>query len=307
MKIKVILNPVSGGGVSLKVWKTVEKELLSQKLDFSFEATTYLKSGREIATEAVKSGYRWIIGIGGDGTLSNIVNGLFENEKPIHQKVVFSPIPAGRGNDFVKTVRVPKNPKKAIKQILAGSEKKIDLISVQYTKEDNSMGKYLCLNLADFGMGGEVVYKVNRSRLGKILGGKAVFLIYTFLCLFSYKNKQIKISISPKEIIENKCRLVVCANGEYAGGGMWFAPNAKLDDGKFDFLAIQNVTIFETLMKFGKLYKGEVKEDEKVISKQVSEITASSNEDVYIDVDGENMGQLPAKFKILPKLLTIKC
>ncbi|MCU0823971.1 MAG: diacylglycerol kinase family lipid kinase [Leptospira sp.] len=307
MKIKVVMNPVSGGGASVRVWEKVKQVLDENKIEYDYEATDTNKTAKSITSESIRKGFKWIVGIGGDGTLSNIVNGFFENGKLIRDDVVFSPIPAGRGNDFVKTVKVPRDPKKAIKQILAGETKTIDLISVDYTTNENNKAHYYCLNLADFGMGGEVVYRVNRSRLSNILGGKGVFLLYSLVCLFTYKNKRINLKISEFERVSEKCRIVVCANGEFAGGGMWFAPKAKLDDGKFDFLAIQNVSIFETLLKFGKLYRGKVSEDSKVISKQISELIAESDEDVYIDVDGENMGKLPAKFKILPKVIKIKC
>ncbi|TGM45596.1 diacylglycerol/lipid kinase family protein [Leptospira vanthielii] len=306
-KIKVILNPVSGGGLSAKVWKKVEPELQKKGIPYEYEATTKERAARDIAKDAVKQGFYWIIGIGGDGTFSNVINGLFENGKLINKNVIFSPIPAGRGNDFIKTVKVPKDPVKALEQILNGKERLIDLIAVTYTKVDKTKGNYLCLNLADFGMGGEVVYKVNRSRLASIIGGKGVFLLYTVLGLFTYTNKKITLTLSKFEKITNKCRLIVCANGEYAGGGMWFAPRAKLDDGKMDLLAIQDVTVMETLRKFGYLYRGKLSDDSKVISKQITELTADSDEDVFIDVDGENMGQLPAHFKVLPKVLPIKC
>lgn len=306
-KMKVIINPVSGGGLSAKVWKKVEPELIKKGIPYEFEATTKERAARDIARDAVKQGFHWILGIGGDGTFSNVINGLFENGKLLNKNVIFSPIPAGRGNDFIKTVKVPKNPIKALEQILDGKERIIDLIAVTYTKADKTKGNYLCLNLADFGMGGEVVYKVNRSRLASIIGGKGVFLLYSILGLFTYTNKKITLTLSKFEKITNRCRLVVCANGEYAGGGMWFAPKAKLEDSKMDLLAIQDVTVMETLRKFGYLYRGKLSEDSKVISKQITELTAESDEDVFIDVDGENMGQLPAHFKVLPNVLPIKC
>ncbi|TGN19692.1 diacylglycerol/lipid kinase family protein [Leptospira idonii] len=307
MKAKIILNPVSGGGVAGKVWKTVQKELEASNTSYDFEETTPDLPARDIASKALENGYKWIIGIGGDGTLSNIVNGFFRNGKPIAKDAIFSPIPAGRGNDFVKTVKVNKNPKLAIKQVLNGAVRKIDLIDVTYTKNDKSKGQYYCLNLADFGMGGEVVYKVNKSNLGKILGGKAVFLLYSFLCLFTYKNKVITLKLGNKEVFSSKSRIVVCANGEYAGGGMWFAPKAKLDDGLFDLLMIKDVGILKAMQKSLKLYQGTVSEDEQVTSRQTNYIEADSDEDVFIDVDGENMGQLPATFQVLPQALSIKC
>ncbi len=307
MKAKIILNPVSGGGVSKKVWQAVKSELDRRNIDYLYEETTPATSARILTSKSIKEGYHWIIGIGGDGTLSNIANGFIENGRLIHKDAIFSPIPAGRGNDFVKSIRVSKDPKKAILQVLDGSVKKIDMILVNFTNSDKTTGEYHCLNLADFGMGGEVVYKVNRSRLGNWLGGKAVFLIYTIVCLFTYKNKQIKLKLSNGEIIESKSRLIVCANGEFAGGGMWFAPKAKLSDGYFDFLAIKDVGVWETLKKFSKLYKGKLEDEEKVLSRQIQSLEANSHDDVYIDVDGENMGQLPATFKLIPSLLSIKC
>lgn len=307
MKAKIILNPVSGGGVSTKVWEKVKAELDNRKIDYHYEETAPATSALQISSRAIKDGFDWIIGIGGDGTLSNIVNGFLENGKPINDKAIFSPIPAGRGNDFVKTVKVSTDPAIAIKQIIDGKVRKIDLVEVEYTKTDKSKGIYYCLNLADFGMGGEVVYKVNRSSLGKWLGGKIVFLFYTFACLFTYKNKFIKLKLGNGESIEAKCRLVVCANAEFAGGGMWFAPKAKLDDGQMDVLAIKDVGVLETMAKFSKLYKGKLLEEEKVTSRQINSLEANSDEDVFIDVDGENMGQLPAKFTVIPSCISIRC
>jgi YegS/Rv2252/BmrU family lipid kinase len=307
MNVKVILNPVSGGGVSQKVWSAVKEELDKRKIEYFYEETTPATSARILTSKSIKDGYKWIIGIGGDGTLSNIANGFLENGKPINPDAVFSPIPAGRGNDFVKSVKISKDPRKAILQILDGTVRKIDMIKVDFTNEDKSIGIYHCLNLADFGMGGEVVYRVNRSSLGRWLGGKAVFLFYTVVCLFTYKNKLMRLKLNSGEVIESKSRLIVCANGEFAGGGMWFAPKAKLTDGLFDFLAIKDVGVLETMGKFSKLYKGKLNDEEKVTSRQVSSLEASSEEDVFIDVDGENMGQLPATFTIVPSLLSIKC
>jgi len=307
MNAKIILNPVSGGGVSQKIWAAVKEELEKRKIEYVYEETTPATSARILTSQSIKQGYKWIIGIGGDGTLSNIANGFLENGKPINPNAIFSPIPAGRGNDFVKSVKVSKDPRKAILQIIEGNVRKIDMIRVQFTNEDRSMGEYHCLNLADFGMGGEVVYKVNRSSLGKWFGGKAVFLYYTIVCLFTYKNKLIKLKLGNGETIESKSRLIVCANGEYAGGGMWFAPKASLSDGLFDFLAIKDVGILETMAKFSKLYKGKLNDEEKVVSRQISSLEATSEEDVFIDVDGENMGQLPATFSLIPSLLNIKC
>ncbi|GBF51893.1 sphingosine kinase related protein [Leptospira ryugenii] len=308
MAIKIILNPVSGGGASKKVWKQIQKTLSQSGHRFEFAETTETISAKELASEALKNGFDWIIGIGGDGTLSNIINGFFENGKAINAKAVFSPIPAGRGNDFVKTIQVPRNPKKAIEKVLNGIERSIDLIEVNYTLQ-NGEGKstYLCLNLLDFGMGGEVVYKVNRSRLGRWLGGKIVFLLYTLICLFTYKNKKITLNLDNKKKIEERCRLIVLANGQYAGGGMWFAPKASLDDGQIDFLAITDIGIPESLLKFSKIYKGQLTQEDKVISDTIRYLEASSEEDVYIDVDGENMGKLPASFSIKEKCIKIKC
>ncbi|BDA80773.1 lipid kinase [Leptospira kobayashii] len=307
MKMKIILNPVSGGGISGKVWKKVKSELDKQKIEYDFEETTPSLTAGQIASKSIKAGQNWIVGIGGDGTLSNIVNGFFENGKLISKDAVFSPIPAGRGNDFIKTLRVNKKPSEALKQILNGKIRKIDVIETTYTKEDKSTGKYMSINLADFGMGGEVVYRVNRSKLANFIGGKGVFFLYTLVCLLTYKNKKVHLKINNKETIDCTSRIIVCANGEYAGGGMWFAPKAKLEDGLFDLLIIEDIGRLETLAKFGKLYKGQAEGQPKIISRTAFSLEASSEEDIFIDVDGENMGQLPASFKIIPSIISVKC
>jgi YegS/Rv2252/BmrU family lipid kinase len=304
MKNFVIVNPNSANRKTEKEWKYIEKEIRKNIGDFDFKFTSAPFEATSICREAVKAGYQMIISVGGDGTLNEVVNGFFENEKMINPDVVLGIISRGTGCDLIKTLSISKEIDKAIERIKYGNIKKFDIGKIIFlNKENREITRYF-INIADFGIGGEIVERVNRTT--KIFGGFISFLWGTLITALKYKEKFVEIYIDDEKKFEGKIKNVAVANGKFFGGGMQISPLSKMDDGILDIIIIPEVGYYEGIKIFSSLYKGKILENKKIKFFNGKKVFANSNDVVLIDVDGEQPGKLPAKFEILENILNIK-
>ncbi len=310
MKTKVVVNPYSANGTTAAQWGD-KSSLLKQKIgSFDAELTTGPREATLIVQKALQNGYERIIGVGGDGTVNEVINGFFQNGKPINPDAVFSFIMTGTGGDFRRTVGISRNIDEAISQIADGNIKKIDIGKMKYTAFDGSQKNVYFDNIASFGMSGLVDQITNTSvvsKLTKKIGGTFAFFVASFLALLSYKNKTVQLDIDGKVYENMTIRVVSMANGQYFGGGMWIAPKALIDDGLLEIVVLGNISRFRSVLLQGKVYKGEHLGVKDVFRFQGKKIIATSNEEVLVEADGEPFGKLPATFEILPQAINLKC
>ena len=125
------------------------------------------------------------------------------------------------------------------------------------------------------------------------------------MTLFQYQNKKVHVVIDEKEDFEIRASSIVVANGQYFGGGMWVAPEARLEDGYFNLVVIGDVSKLEVLTNITRLYRGTIAGHPKVKTFRARSIELTSEEEVLIDLDGELVGRLPARFQILPQKLQV--
>jgi len=310
MKTKVVVNPYSANGTTAAQWGD-KSALLKQKIgSFDAELTTRPREATLIVQKALQNGYDRIIGVGGDGTVNEVINGFFQDGKPINPDAAFSFIMTGTGGDFRRTVGISRNIDEAISQIADGSIKKIDIGKMKYTTFDGNQEHVYFDNIASFGMSGLVDQIANTSVVSKFtkkIGGTFAFFFASFLALLSYKNKTVQLDIDGKVYENMTIRVVSMANGQYFGGGMWIAPKAVIDDGLLEIVVLGNISRFRSVLLQGKVYKGEHLGMEDVFRLQGKKIIATSNEEVLVEADGEPFGKLPATFEILPQAINLKC
>jgi len=310
MKTKVVVNPYSANGTTAAQWGN-KSALLKQKIgSFDAELTTRPREATLIVQKALQNGYERIIGVGGDGTVNEVINGFFQEDKPINPDAVFSFIMTGTGGDFRRTVGISKNIDEAISQIADGTIKKIDIGSMKYTSFEGIQEHVYFDNIASFGMSGLVDQIANTSvvsKLTKKFGGTFAFFCASFLALLKYKNRTVQLDIDGKVYENMTIRVVSMANAQYFGGGMWIAPKAVIDDGLLEIVVIGNLSMFRSVLIQNKIYKGEHLGVKDVFRFQGKKITATSDEEVLVEADGEPFGKLPATFKILPNAINLKC
>ncbi|HUT52827.1 MAG TPA: diacylglycerol kinase family protein [bacterium] len=299
-----VVNPRSANGRTGKAWPEIKE--LAQRAFGEIEAgfTERRWHACELARAALKAGHELIVSVGGDGTNNEVVNGFFEGGKPVNPEAVFAVVCSGTGSDLIKTLQIPRDFRESVPMLPGLAAKPTDV--GRMTLRDHSgrdVSRYF-INIASFGVGGEVDERVNRT--SKALGGKASFLWASFWGSLAYKNKAVTFRVDGGEPFERKIFLAAASNGQYFGAGMRVAPDAAVDDGLLDFAVLGDFSFFEQFKLMSTIYKGGHLGLPKVEIQRARRVEATSSERVLLDVDGEQPGTLPATFEVLPCALRVK-
>ncbi|MFZ3035188.1 MAG: diacylglycerol kinase family protein [Parvibaculum sp.] len=312
--VAAVVNPRSGGGRTGRAWRVIatalEAELGPVRVHFTTSHSTsrYLPAA-ELTRIALKSGAQLVIAVGGDGTISEVVNGFFENGAPINPDAHVAILNTGTGGDFRKTFNLPENMEGCVKRIGKGTTRKIDLGRMTFVNEDGGEGTRYFNNIASFGLSGEVVRAVNNADISKLLGGAFAFTLATLVTSFLYKPHPVRLQTDTG--FDEVLNVGVCAvaNGKFFGGGMMIAPDAEPDDGLFDMVVMRDTTFMDMLTGSGSLRDGTHLANPKISHMRIKSLTAmpAGDRPVLLDVDGEAPGRLPARFDIMPQALTLRC
>ena len=297
-KTVFVVNPHAGNGTTGREWHRICK--MAQDLLGPFE--TLLTEGPGDATrmtrEALLKGTGRIICVGGDGTLNEVVNGFFDEKGPLRREAVLGFLPNGTGCDFVRTMPIPSDLKASIETIREGQVRTIDLGRIRFRDHQGGTSTRYFHNIASFGLGGEVVDRVNRT--SKICGPFVTFIWGTIVSVLSYGKKRILLRVDDGEERAVDVLNVAVANGRYHGGGMLVAPDAVSDDGIFHVTVIGYMTLPLVFRHLPKLYTGKIKTIRHVSITTGKKVCARSEQRVLLDVDGEQPGTLPAEVEIVP-------
>lgn len=304
-RTQVIVNPESNQGRTRKRWKDIKEAIRGFIQEFRYEFTEKPLQAIEITREAIRSGHELIIGVGGDGTMNEIANGFFDSQKIINPETALGILPSGTGSDLVRSLRIPAGIKGALKVITQGTSVQIDVGRVTLRSSAGPEMDRFFLNVADFGVGGEVVKEVTRRRLERKASSYVRCLVKTMV---HYKSKRVRIRVDGQELPEGEYLIGAVANGRIFGKGMKFAPHAKLDDGIFDVILVKNMSFGEFCRHGWKIFFGKHLSHPKIqfIRGRLVEAFSLDKEDVLLELDGEQLGTLPARFEILPGHMLVK-
>lgn len=276
----------------------MESWLPSTGIQFETALTTRPLEAVEIAQRAVKESRPVIVAVGGDGTLNEVVNGFFRNGAPIPTTSKLAMLPLGTGGDFRRTLRIPLDTRAAMRVITGGLVRRLDAGCVTYQAHDGTTAVRHFINIADAGLGGDVVHRVNTG--SKLLGG-ATFTLTSFLTLLRWRNQPMTVVIDghTHELVAQQ---VVIANCQYFGGGMRMAPSASPTDGVFDVILVRDAGKLETIRGMRDVRSGKHldQRNPKIQLLYGKRISVTSPNQVRIDLDGEDPGLLPALFEIQP-------
>jgi diacylglycerol kinase family enzyme len=222
---------------------------------------------------------------------------------PVRPEALLGLIPNGTGCDFIKTVKIPQNPRDALDVIAAAGCRPLDLGRLSYRDNHGRPALRYFHNVTSFGLGGEVDERVNRTT--KVFGGFFSFIWATLMTAILYRGKQVLFSIDGAAEESATVLNFVIGNGQYHGGGMWVAPQASVNDGILHVTIIGNYSLPEIFWHLPKLYNGKLFQLKKVRGLTGKKIEARSEERVLLDVDGEQPGVLPVTAEIVPAALRL--
>ncbi len=298
----VIVNQNAGVGKCGRNWNAISKSLAGHNISFDFVYSDYRKHAIEIVHQKV-SMYSKIIVVGGDGTLNEIINGIFTQSQKPPSEIIVGYIPMGSGNDLGKMYGISGNYNNAIDIIIKGETFLQDLGKVTFQNLEGKQEVRYFANMAGIGFDAKVVEKSNRQK-DNGHGGKFLYLYSLLSSLFAYKSTYVLIKTENTQFNEDlfSMNVGIC---RYSGGGMLQVPDAIPDDGLFDITIIKKISKFDIIKSIKRLYNGSIKKHPKVKSLRCSYVEISSDTKIQIEADGEDFGYGPVKFEILQKAIKI--
>jgi YegS/Rv2252/BmrU family lipid kinase len=200
-----IVNPVSGANKNQKVSRKIISHLINQGFDLEIKLTYDRGSAIEISKAGVEAGFKNIIVIGGDGTLNEVVNGVMLQTATPSNTINIGMFSLGTGNDFIRTLNIPKDYEAATDVLMQGKIKTIDVGKVNYFLNNEPQSRYF-INVLGMAFDGAVTDSANSTK-GAI--GKLTYLKSVVATLFKYVPTKVKVVVDDKEIANE---IIFCIN-----------------------------------------------------------------------------------------------
>lgn len=293
----VIVNPSSASGSTGEEWPQIASDLRSQFGAFRVVFTKKRGDAAVLAGEAARKGAKFIIACGGDGTVSEVANGILSSGKDVELGI----LPSGTGGDFRRTLEIPSQSREAARVLSKGRTVKIDVGRVSFIDQNGNDAMRYFVGVASCGMSTKVVERVKAEKMSF-----AASLLQTAM-----RTEPTRFAVQLDDSHERHLLVLnLCvANARYFGGGMKIAPDAKLTDGKFDVIGIGDLSTLKLFTSAPRVYMGShlsMPEVSHALARRVSVKAADRNLEVALEVDGELPGKLPATFQIIPEALRVR-
>lgn len=297
-----IINPAAGHGRAGKVWEALKGAALRLLPGSACVVTEKPGHASALALEAVLAGTSRIIAVGGDGTFSETLEGLMAAPEHLRRNVVLGAIPAGSGCDLARHLGYPSGRDGLLDLLARGKARPLDVGRINYTGLDGAPRVRHFINIAAFGLAGDVAHHIKAS--GKPLGGTISYFLSSLFVLLTAKAKAVRLKADGREL-SGRYHLGVLANTSSMGGGMLIAPGTKDDDGLIDLVLVSDMSRLSLLRNFPSLYKGTHLDKPGITLTGLRRLEAESDETVFLNIDGEADGRLPALFEALPRAINV--
>jgi YegS/Rv2252/BmrU family lipid kinase len=309
----VIINPQSAAGATGELWPKIASELATHFGAFTPQFTQGPGDAIKLAADATRKRAKLVIACGGDGTISEVANGILS----VGGDTELGILPSGTGGDFRKTIDIPSRPADAARVLKTGCTRQIDVGKAAFINHDGEHETRYFLGVASFGMSADVIARVKEggprwlpAKGPKWLTGRVSFSLAMLQTAAKKSATQVVVQLDDDPLRHMNVANLCIANARYFGGGMKIAPEAKLDDGKFDVVSIGDLGATRILANAPRLYLGahlNMDEVGHALAKKVSARSPNENEAIYIELDGELPGRLPATFQVVPEALRVRC
>ncbi|HEV7906112.1 MAG TPA: diacylglycerol kinase family protein [Pyrinomonadaceae bacterium] len=316
-------------------WKQIERALKASGVRFSAHEAKEAGDAQRAAREALGAGYRTIAVVGGDGTLGEVVSGFFARETEgvsttnaattaattparINAEAALAILPAGTGNDFARGLEGGRaSLERWLERLIRHSRREhetemttraVDVLHGTIG-DDRARRSFFCLNAATLGIGAEVAGRVAaQGSSARRLPGEARFALAALASLARWRARRVSVRLDDAEAIECATNLVAVVNSPFAGGGMMFSPDARVDDGLLDVVIASQLTRAALMREMARIHSGgHVKNPRVSISRgaRVRIEHLSDGDALAIEADGDVRGHTPLEFRVLPGALKV--
>ena len=304
MRTFLVVNPMSGAGDTGRRWPDILSTACSAMGEVGSAFTQSPLHAAQLTAKALADGYQCIVAVGGDGTLNEVVNGFFLVPGGPPPGATLAIIPRGTGGDFRRTFGWSTSLRGACARIRAGQTRPLDVGRVSFVDGEGRPQTRYFVNVVSFGVSGQVDREVNRASKG--LGGRATFFLASVKAMWRFRDQRVRLRADGGKWEELSITTVAVANCQYFGGGMRVAPMADAGDGQFDVTVWSGYTLKDFALKSRSIYDGSHVELAGTRTFRARTLEAESDEEVLLDVDGEQPGRLPVKVEVLPSALRLQ-
>lgn len=299
-----IVNPAGGNGAVKKRWPRIEQQLRGAGVRFEPVFTEYRGHATLLAKQAIESGHRHILAVGGDGTNNETVNGILQQTVVAPSDVHYCLLPVGTGNDWVRTAGIPKDLPSWLNMFRHGHTRLQDVGVAEYFKEGLQEIRYFA-NVA--GMSFDAFIARFMQEKASRQGGRFAYYLALIRCLSTYKLPKTRIEADGLSI-EDYCYTVNAGICKYSGGGMQLVPHAVPDDGLLALTVAKKVTKLGVLLATPYFYNGKIERHPKIethSARNIRVFALAENHPIGLEVDGEFLGYTPVSFSIVEKALRV--
>ena len=295
----LIANPKAGRGRVDRALPRIENVLTNNNLSYRIVRTTHPGHATEAAWQALRNGERYLVAVGGDGTVHEVVNGMIENGKPLAPDAVLGVVPAGSGCDFVRSFGLPAEAEQAARHLAGDQVQTIDVGTV--TCAD---GETRCFaNIAEAGLGAAVVARAAGLKAGRFLGG-ARYAAGFWLTLPRFRPAAVRLDADGHAYAWRAFNVVV-ANCQFYGGGMQISPKSDSGDCLLDVLVMTGPKS-DSFTTLPKVYKGAHLPHRNIAELRAARLSVAAEPCFPVEADGELLGTTPASFGIIPAAIRLK-
>ena len=297
-----IVNKAAGGGKTEKDWPRISELLDTYQIPFEAFFTSRRLHASIIARNKIKEGYSKIIVVGGDGTMNEVINGVFAQQRILTTEVMLGMISVGTGNDWARMFKIPSDYEGAVRTIKEQKTFIQDAGLVSYRKNGKEWKRYF-INIAGMGFGARVVERSNRMK-EKGKSGAFLYFYNIFYSLLGYKSLKAEIEIDGTSYARKIFSMNV-GIGKYNGGGMIQVPHAIADDGLYSITLIKKMGKLNILVNIKRLYNGSITKHSRVETYMAKSVQIEASPRLQVETDGETLGHGPVKFEIIPRSVQV--
>lgn len=297
----IIINPRSGKKALRMQRKYLFKTLRAAKIPFVYRVTSYAGHATEIAYDYVTHGLKDILILGGDGTISEVINGIFQATKQTDD-ITIAIIPRGTGNDWGRYWGLTKDYKKSIDVFLKGKKCPIDIGSITYQRNNQLYARYF-INSVGLGLDCNVVTLTHDLKY--YLGSHALlYFVSLVVAVCTYKAKRMKLRADNIDLFNGRVLTMNIGNGCYSGGGMKQNPQANPTDGFFHGMYVDKITFKDVLCALPRMFNGGLTALPFVHNIEAKEIQIDTPKYLPFEADGIVIDACgPYTINVLPKSL----
>jgi len=311
MEVGVVVNPVAGSGRMRAAWPRIEQSLRRHFDKLSIRQTDGSGEACGLARALALDGCGLIVAVGGDGTVSEAVDGLMQASGAGCRDLQLGIVPVGTGSDLARGLGLAGNADALVARIAESRGRRLDVGRVDFVDDHGALASRHFINIASLGVSGPADRAVNAATRSGRFSGKAVFLWHTVRELARYRFQRVRVTVDDAEPVEAQIALVAIANSRFFGGGMMIAPDAEIDDGELDVVIVTARSKLSLVMDLRLVYSGAHRTLASCRFLRGKSVTVEPLGDplengALLDIDGESPGRIPATFQVLPGAMTVR-